>query len=52
MVVAHRLSTLRKMDRIIVFDQGQIVEVGTHQALLERKGVFYSLWQQQSGGFF
>ncbi|ASQ47146.1 ABC transporter ATP-binding protein [Legionella clemsonensis] len=51
-VIAHRLSTLKQMDRIIVLQDGQVVEVGTHQALLKRKGIFYSLWQQQSEGFF
>lgn len=51
-VIAHRLSTLKQMDRIIVLQDGQVVEMGTHQALLKRKGIFYSLWQQQSEGFF
>ncbi len=49
--IAHRLSTLRNMDRIIVLDHGQIVEQGTHQQLLRRKGKYYQLWQMQSGGF-
>ena len=50
-VIAHRLSTLRNMDRIIVMDHGQIVEQGTHQQLLRRRGKYYQLWQMQSGGF-
>ena len=50
-VIAHRLSTLRNMDRIIVLDRGVIVEQGTHQQLLRRKGKYYQLWQMQSGGF-
>ena len=49
--IAHRLSTLRNMDRIIVLDHGVIVEQGTHQQLLRRKGKYYQLWQMQSGGF-
>ena len=49
--IAHRLSTLRNMDRIIVLDKGVIVEQGTHQQLLRKKGKYYQLWQMQSGGF-
>ena len=49
--IAHRLSTLRNMDRIIVLDKGEIVEQGTHQQLLRKKGKYYQLWQMQSGGF-
>jgi len=48
-VVAHRLSTLKQMDRIIVFDGGKIVEDGTHLELLEQKGKYFELWQYQSG---
>ncbi len=50
--IAHRLSTLRNMDRIIVLDKGVIVEEGTHQSLLRKRGKYYRLWQMQSGGFF
>ncbi|MCK0534761.1 MULTISPECIES: ABC transporter ATP-binding protein [unclassified Anaerobiospirillum] len=49
--IAHRLSTLLKMDRILVLDKGTIVEEGTHQQLLEKRGLYYHLWQQQAGGF-
>lgn len=48
--IAHRLSTLRHMDRIIVMDGGRIIEQGTHTQLLEKKGRYYRLWQHQSGG--
>ncbi|MEA3322854.1 MAG: ABC transporter ATP-binding protein [Patescibacteria group bacterium] len=48
-VVAHRLSTLKQMDRIIVFDGGKIVEDGTHEELLEKRGKYFELWQYQSG---
>ena len=48
--IAHRLSTLRHMDRIIVIDKGMIIEEGTHHHLLEKKGRYYRLWQHQSGG--
>lgn len=48
--IAHRLSTLRHMDRIIVMDQGAVIEQGTHQQLLKQKGRYYRLWQHQSGG--
>ena len=50
--IAHRLSTLRNMDRIIVLDKGVVVEEGTHNQLLRKKGKYYSLWKMQSGGFF
>ena len=49
--IAHRLSTLRHMDRIVVLDKGVIVEQGTHQQLLRQKGKYYQLWQMQSDGF-
>lgn len=51
LVIAHRLSTLRNMDRIIVLDKGNIVEMGTHKTLLRRKGIYSRLWKMQSGGF-
>lgn len=50
-VVAHRLSTIQKMDRIIVMDDGKIIEQGTHKELLLHGGQYASLWARQSGGF-
>lgn len=50
-VIAHRLSTVQKMDRIVVLDEGKIVEEGTHRELLARKGTYAKLWAHQSGGF-
>jgi ATP-binding cassette subfamily B protein len=49
-VIAHRLSTLEKMDRILVFDQGKIVEDGTHEQLLASQGLYANLWNAQVGG--
>lgn len=49
--IAHRLSTINHLDRILVFDQGRIVEDGSHQALLDRKGFYHRLWTMQAGGF-
>jgi len=51
LVIAHRLSTLRQMDRIIVFSDGKIIEEGTHNELLKQKGHYAELWKHQSGGF-
>ncbi|MGF2035197.1 MAG: ABC transporter ATP-binding protein [Nostoc sp. CmiVER01] len=50
-VVAHRLSTIAHLDRILVFDQGRIIEDGTHAKLLARRGAYYRLWKMQAGGF-
>ena len=49
--VAHRLSTIAAMDRLVIMDKGVIVEDGTHRELLDRGGLYASLWQRQSGGF-
>lgn len=49
--IAHRLSTLREMDRIIVLENGQIVEDGNHESLKESGGVYQRLWEHQAGGF-
>ncbi|MDP2642351.1 MAG: ABC transporter ATP-binding protein [Candidatus Peregrinibacteria bacterium] len=49
--IAHRLSTLRIMDRIVVLDKGKIVEEGTHDSLLKKKGVYAKLWNHQVKGF-
>lgn len=50
-VIAHRLSTLLHMDRILVFDQGKIIEDGTHQELLDKNGMYRILWNAQIDGF-
>lgn len=49
--IAHRLSTIAHLDRILVFDQGQIVEDGNHQDLIAQQGYYYRLWSMQAGGF-
>jgi ATP-binding cassette subfamily B protein len=51
LVIAHRLSTLLHMDRILVFDKSKIVEDGTHSELLAKAGLYKSLWDAQVGGF-
>jgi len=50
-VVAHRLSTIAHLDRILVFEHGRIVEDGRPADLIERKGAYYRLWQGQADGF-
>ncbi|MFT5532139.1 MAG: ATP-binding cassette subfamily B protein [Burkholderiaceae bacterium] len=50
-VVAHRLSTIAQLDRILVFDAGRIVEDGTHAQLLALRGRYFQLWSKQAGGF-
>jgi len=49
--IAHRLSTLAHLDRLLVIDQGQVVEDGSHDQLLARDGIYASLWRRQVGGF-
>lgn len=49
--IAHRLSTIAAMDRLVVMDQGKIVEMGAHEQLLEAGGLYSKLWERQSGGF-
>ncbi|WP_326033481.1 ABC transporter ATP-binding protein [Vibrio cholerae] len=49
--IAHRLSTIAAMDRLIVMDEGKIVEQGTHQELLAHRGIYAQLWAHQTGGF-
>jgi ATP-binding cassette subfamily B protein len=48
-MIAHRLSTIMHSDRIYVLEKGKITEEGTHQALLEKKGLYYAMWRQQIG---
>jgi ATP-binding cassette, subfamily B, bacterial len=50
-VIAHRLSTLSGMDRILVFSNGQIIEEGSHEKLLAAKGHYAEMWEMQAGGF-
>jgi ATP-binding cassette subfamily B protein len=50
-VIAHRLSTVRRMDELIVLDRGRVGERGTHGALLAQNGIYAALWAHQSGGF-
>jgi len=49
--IAHRLSTIAAMDRLIVLDEGKILEQGTHQELIQGKGIYAQLWEHQTGGF-
>jgi ATP-binding cassette subfamily B multidrug efflux pump len=49
--IAHRLSTIAALDRLVVMDDGRIVESGTHRALLDHGGIYAALWERQSGGF-
>jgi ABC-type multidrug transport system fused ATPase/permease subunit len=49
--IAHRLSTLRAMDRLVIIEDGRIVEDGTHEELIARRGVYASLWNSQVSGF-
>jgi ATP-binding cassette subfamily B protein len=51
LVVAHRLSTVARMDQLVVLDHGQIAEKGTHEELLRLNGTYARLWEHQSGGF-
>ncbi|MGC4086259.1 MAG: hypothetical protein QM736_30070 [Vicinamibacterales bacterium] len=50
-MIAHRLSTVRRMDELIIMDGGVIVERGSHDALLAHHGIYAGLWAHQSGGF-
>jgi ATP-binding cassette subfamily B protein/ATP-binding cassette subfamily B multidrug efflux pump len=49
--IAHRLSTIAALDRLIVVDEGRIVEEGSHDELVARGGLYAQLWKRQSGGF-
>ena len=50
LVVAHRLSTVATLDRVLVFSDGTVVEDGRHDELLARCGVYFRLWEQQANG--
>jgi ATP-binding cassette subfamily B multidrug efflux pump len=49
--IAHRLSTLTEMDRLVILEAGRIVETGSHNELVARRGIYADLWSRQSGGF-
>ena len=48
-LIAHRLSTIMHADRIYVLEKGDVIETGTHENLLEEKGLYYAMWRQQIG---
>ncbi len=49
--IAHRLSTIASLDKLVVMDKGKIVEMGSHEALIAKGGIYANLWARQSGGF-
>lgn len=51
LIIAHRLSTVKNCDEIIVMNNGKIIEKGTHDELLEKKNHYYKLWEMQQGNF-
>ncbi len=48
-MIAHRLSTIMHADRIYVLEKGKIIEEGTHDTLVDKKGLYYAMWRQQIG---
>ena len=48
-LIAHRLSTIMHADKIYVLERGVVIETGTHESLLEEKGLYYAMWRQQIG---
>ena len=51
LIIAHRLTTIKNCDQIIVLDNGEIVEIGAHEELLDMEGHYYKLWEMQQGNF-
>lgn len=51
LIIAHRLATVKNCDQIIVLDNGEIVEQGSHEELLQKQGRYYRLWELQQGNF-
>ena len=50
LIIAHRLSTIRDADKIVVIDKGNIVEIGNHEELLQKAGIYYKLYKTQFEG--
>ena len=48
-VIAHRLTTIKNADKIAVIDKGEVVEIGTHNELLAKEGLYHQLWNKQAG---
>ena len=51
LIIAHRLATLKNMDRVLVFERGHIVQDGSHNQLIKQGGVYLKLWESQVGGY-